>query len=150
MEIRKDPTGEFLITLPDLPASWTLDELSELRRKLEVNGQGISMVTDTLTALCGALAAKRVFLAVGGSRLELGQLQVTYRHEIGAWPDGNSADALLVEAASAGIVERRRPSAVGPLGALALRRRGGSSTRKSSEGKRSDGTLDRLPGASGG
>jgi hypothetical protein len=104
---------------PDLPVSWTLDELSELRRKVEADGRSVSKEADTLTALCQALAAKPVFLAVGGSRLGLGQLQVIYRREIGAWPGGNSADALLAEAASAGIAERRRLATMGPLGALA-------------------------------
>ena len=104
---------------PDLPVSWTLAELSELRRKVEAEGRSVSKEADTLTALCQALQAKPVFLAVGGSRLELGQLQVIYRREIGVWPGGNSADALLVEAASAGIAERRRLTAMGPLGALA-------------------------------
>jgi hypothetical protein len=104
---------------PDLPVSWTLDELSELQRKVKADGRGVSKEADTLAALCQALAAKPAFLAVGGSRLELGQLQVIYRREIGSWPDGNSADALLAEAASAGIAERRRLTATGPLGALA-------------------------------
>ena len=103
---------------PDLPAVWTLDELSELRRKAEANQTGISEASDTLAALCQAVEAKPVFLAIGGNHLELGRLQVIYRREIGAWPTDASADALLAAAASAGIVERRT-LAVGPLGALA-------------------------------
>lgn len=101
---------------PYLPATWTHDELSELMVKAEADG--ISKVSDTLSALCQAIEAKPVFLAIGGNQLELGQLQVTYRREIGAWPADASADALLVEAASAGIAERRS-LAGGPLGALA-------------------------------
>ncbi len=103
----------------DFPARWTLEGLSGFRRKLNADGQGASKVADGLTALCEALVAKPVFSSAGGGRLGLGQLQVTYRHEVGAWPDGNSADALLVEAASAWIAERRPPSGTGPLGALA-------------------------------
>lgn len=104
---------------PDLPVSWTLDELSELRRKVEADSRGVSRAADTLTALCEALMAKPVFLEIGGIELELAQLQVIYRREIGAWPDGNSADALLAEAASVGITERRRSAPAGPLGPLA-------------------------------
>ena len=89
------------------PVSWTLTELSGLRREVAAAAQGASEVADTLTALCEALEAKPVFITIGGRSLELDQLQVTYRREIEAWPGGGSADALLVEAASAGIVERR-------------------------------------------
>jgi hypothetical protein len=103
---------------PDLPAAWTLYELSELRRKAEADDGNASKVSSTLSALCQAIEAKPVFLAVGGDQLELGQLQVIYRREIGAWPSEASADALLTEAASAGFVERRLLT-VRPLGALA-------------------------------
>ena len=89
------------------PVSWTLTELSGLQREVAAAAQGASEVADTLTALCEALEAKPVFITIGGRSLELDQLQVTYRREIEAWPGGGSADALLVEAASAGIVERR-------------------------------------------
>jgi hypothetical protein len=99
------------------PISWTLTELSFLRREVAKTTQGASEVADTLIALCEALEAKPVFLAIGGRALELDQLQLIYRREIEAWPRGGSADALLVEAASAGIVERRDPDR--PLGALA-------------------------------
>ena len=102
----------------DLPATWTLDELSELRRKTDADGRGVSKVSDTLSALCQAIEAKPVFLGVGGDRLELPQLQVIYRREIGSWPADSSADALLAAAASAGITEDRSGTA-GPLGALA-------------------------------
>jgi hypothetical protein len=112
------PTLSSVMKFPDLSAGWTLDQLTELRQSMAEDGQGVSKVADTLTALCEALTAKPVFLAVGGSRLEAGQLQVTYRREIGAWPRGNSADALLVEAASVGIAERRRHKTTA-LGALA-------------------------------
>jgi len=100
------------------PVSWTLTELSGLRREVAAATQGASEVADTLTALCEALEAKPVFSTIGGRSLELDQLQVTYRREIEVWPGGGSADALLVEAASAGIVERRdKPGR--PLGSLA-------------------------------
>jgi len=100
------------------PVSWTLTELSNLRREVAAATQGASEAADTLTALCEALEAKPVFIAIGGQSLELDQLQITYRREIEAWPSGGSADALLVEAASAGIVERReKPSQ--SLGSLA-------------------------------
>ena len=100
------------------PANWTLVELWGLRPKVTGPGQGASKTADMLAALREGLRAKQVFLALGGGRLELGQLQATYRHQIGAWPDGSSADALLVEAASAGMAERRA-SGARPLGALA-------------------------------
>ena len=103
---------------PDLPANWTLDELCELRRKVDADDRGISKVSDTLAALCHAIEAKSVFLDVGGNQLELGQLQVIYRREIGSWPTVASADGLLTAAASAGIVESRSLTAE-PLGALA-------------------------------
>ena len=112
------PTLRSIMKFPDTPASWALDELSGLWQNVIKDGQAVSKVADTLTGLCDALAAKPVFLAIGGSRLGVGQLQVIYRREIGAWPRGNSADALLAEAASVGIVERRRKT-VEPLGALA-------------------------------
>ena len=102
---------------PDLPADWTLGALSELRRKAEADDGGLSKVSDTLAGLCQAIEAKPVFLGVGGNQVELGQLQVIYRREIGSWPAGASADALLAEAASAGIAESRSPTAR-PLGAL--------------------------------
>jgi hypothetical protein len=101
-----------------VPFSWTLEELSGLRLEVSRHSREISKMVDMLDVLCEGLKAKRVFLALGGGRLELGQLQATYRHQIGAWPDGCSADALLVEAASVGIAERRT-SAAKPLGALA-------------------------------
>jgi hypothetical protein len=107
------------VASPYRPVRWNLDELSELRRRVGADGRSISKEADALAALCQALGAKPTFLAAGGSRLELGQLQVIYRREIGAWPSGNSADALLAEAANAGIAERRRGTAMGPLGALA-------------------------------
>jgi hypothetical protein len=107
------------------PVSWTLPELSKLRwqvaeatRQQAEARRGAPEVAVTLTALCDALEAKPVFLAIGGRSLGLDRLQVTYRREIGAWPRGGSADALLVEAASAGIVERR-DSPSESLGALA-------------------------------
>ena len=100
------------------PVNWTLEELSGLRLKVTGRGERALKAADMLGALGEGLRAKRVFLALGSSRLELGQLQATYRHQIGAWPDGGSADALLVEAASAGMAERRA-SAARPLGALA-------------------------------
>jgi hypothetical protein len=98
--------------------AWTLDELTELQHRATANGQGASKTADTLTALREALIAKPIFLAVGGSEVQLGQLQVTYRREIGAWPDGSSADALLVEAANVTIAERRTETSL-PLSALA-------------------------------
>lgn len=101
-----------------LPAAWTLDELSELRRRAEADDGCVSRVSDSLSELCQAVEAKPVFLAVGGNELQLGQLQVIYRREIGAWPTGASADALLAEAASAGIAEQRSQAAR-PLGTLA-------------------------------
>lgn len=55
---------------------------------------------------------------IGAGRLELGRLQAIYRSEVGAWPIGASADALLVEAAEADLCERRRGN-VGSLSGLA-------------------------------
>ena len=104
---------------PEVLFDWSLDELSELHRRLVTGGQGISKAADTLIALHDALAAKPVFLEAGGSALELSQLLTIYWREVGAWPKGNSADALLVEAASAGIVERRKAVTVQPLSPLA-------------------------------
>lgn len=101
----------------DLPEAWTLDELTGLRRKMEADMGGVSKASDVVVSLCEALEAKRVFLAVGGSRLELGQLEVIYQCEIGAWPRSVSADGLLTEAAGAGIIERRSAGS-GPLSAL--------------------------------
>jgi hypothetical protein len=101
-----------------LPVNWTFAELSELRRKAADCGLAACRAADVLKALCQAASAKPLFLAAGGGRLELGQLQVIYEREIGTWPDGASADALLVEAASAGIMESRSRAAE-PLGALA-------------------------------
>src|ERR1022692_689328 len=101
----------------DTPVRWTLDELSRLRQEVVKSGLGPSKQEDALTALCEAVRAKQVFLALGGGGLELGHLQVTYRREISAWPDGLSADALLVEAASVTITEGT--SRAWPLGALA-------------------------------
>jgi vWA-MoxR associated protein C-terminal domain/Trypsin-like peptidase domain len=95
------------------PVSWTLPELSELRRKVTDNTSELAV---TLTALYEALEAKPVFLAIGGRSLGLDRLQVTYLREIGAWPRGSSVDALLVEAASADVVKSRRPGQ--SLGAL--------------------------------
>ncbi len=100
------------------PVHWTLEELSGLHLNVTRPGEGASKAAAMLGALCEGLRAKRVFLALGGGQLELGQLQATYRHQIGAWPDGGSADALLVEAASAGMAERQA-SGARPLGALA-------------------------------
>jgi hypothetical protein len=113
------PALSVALTSPDLPVSWTFHELSELHRKVEADGRSMSKAADVLTALCEALIAKPVFLEIGGTELELAQLQVIYRREIGAWPDGNSADALLAEAASAGITERRHSAPSGSLGSLA-------------------------------
>jgi hypothetical protein len=96
---------------PDDPSAWTLNELSKLQRKTSADDGGASKAAAVLAALGQAIEAKTVFLAVGGSRLELGQLQVIYRREIGAWPAGASADALLAEAASAGMAEHRSPAA---------------------------------------
>jgi hypothetical protein len=104
--------------LVHLPVRWNLAELSRLRQEVATQGHGVSKVADTLAALCEAVRAKQVFLDVGGGSLELGRLQVMYRREIGAWSNGNSADALLVEAADVDLVERRTAGR-GPLGALA-------------------------------
>jgi hypothetical protein len=98
--------------------TWTLDELTELQQRATANARGPSKTADALTALREALIAKPIFLAVGGSGVQLGQLQVTYRREIGAWPGGSSADALLVEAANVTIAERRAEASM-PLSALA-------------------------------
>lgn len=112
-----------------LPGNWDLDELSELRRKTEADGLGACRATDLLTALCEALAAKPVFRALGGDLLRLEELQLIYEREIRAWPEVNSADALLVEAADRGIAERRSP-VTEPLGALARFMVGVAATRK--------------------
>jgi hypothetical protein len=72
---------------------------------------------DAEVAYSEAVSAKAVVDRLGAGRLEIRQLKATYRREVGVWPIGNSADALLLEAASAGIAERRGlPSAT--LGAL--------------------------------
>ena len=101
----------------ELPVSWTLDELSALLRKAKTAGHRNPTV-NVLTALCEALAAKPVFRELGGAGLTLGKLKSVYRREIGRWPAGNSADALLAEAASVGIAERHEGDARS-LGALA-------------------------------
>jgi vWA-MoxR associated protein C-terminal domain len=113
------PVLSTALNSPDVLFDWSLDELSELHRRLVDGGQGISKAGDTLTALHDALTARPVFLEAGGSALELSQLLTIYWREVGAWPVGNSADALLVEAASAGIVERRKAVTVQPLSPLA-------------------------------
>jgi len=95
------------------PARWTADELSRIT--LDRNP---SRLSDLLPALQRAVAAKQVMLDIGLGQLELGRLQVIYRRDVGAWPNGASADALLVEAAEAERSEQRR-SGSGGLGALA-------------------------------
>jgi hypothetical protein len=100
------------------PATWNLDHLDRLRRRVEAASRGTSRVGDTLTVLCQGVRAKTAFVELGGSALELGRLQVIYRREVGAWPAGRSADALLVEAADADLHLRRRGGGAA-LGALA-------------------------------
>ena len=56
-----------------------------------------------------------MFLAVGGDHLELGQMQVIYRREIGAWSADASADALLVQAPAWALLNAS-PRLSGPLG----------------------------------
>jgi hypothetical protein len=98
-----------------LPVRWNSDELSSLRLDLLSRSGGRSKAADTLKALCDGLEAKSIFLEIGGTRLELGHLQVIYRREVGNWSAGNSIDALLVEAADVQLAEYTTV----PLGALA-------------------------------
>ncbi len=76
-----------------------------------------SRLADLVQALRWAVAAKPVLTGVGASDLEIGQLQVIYRREVGGWPKGGSCDALLVEAADVALTESRRawPSGLGAL-----------------------------------
>jgi hypothetical protein len=107
------------------PARWDLDELNLLHDRFEQRHPGETTVSarfpharDTLTAIRDALEAKRVLASVGGDGIGFDRLQHLYRHQVGAWPEGGTLDALLVEAASAAIAELRRPP-VETLGALA-------------------------------
>jgi hypothetical protein len=114
-----------------MPFRWTLEELTKLRRRAEINQLGASATPDLLrgrdllAALCEALMAKTLIYRLGGSQLELRKLQATYRREVGCWPRSNSFDALLIDAAAADIKERyiqimeRHTHDVQPLGALA-------------------------------
>lgn len=101
-----------------MPARWTLEELSKMRQAADYGQTLPTMTGDTLAALCEAVKAKEVFLALGGPSLGLGELIVIYQRVIDAWPTGSSADALLVEAASVEILQSRK-HAGRALGALA-------------------------------
>jgi hypothetical protein len=98
-----------------LPARWHLKELSDLREALlnyTLNpSQGIilSGLCDVVTALYHAREAKQLLDTMGISEIKLGRLQALYFQEIGRYPrkDVLSRDALLVEAAAAGIRARR-------------------------------------------
>lgn len=95
------------------PARWTAAELSRI-----MLDQNPSRLSDLVPALRRAIEAKPILLDIGVAQLEIGRLQVIYRREVGAWPNGASADALLVEAGEVDRSERRRTQS-GGLGALA-------------------------------
>ena len=81
---------------------------SDRRRLAEIaDSPRGSRTTDVLTALCLAVQAKPVLLAVDNrGEMGIGHLQVIYYREVGWWPEASTADALLVEAANVAIVER--------------------------------------------
>lgn len=96
------------------PDRWDLARLDDLRASLP----SPSRACDLLAVLAQAARAKAAFAEAGGATLELGRLQMIYRRQVGGWPDGHSADALLVNAADADLHARRRGEARA-LGVLA-------------------------------
>ena len=87
------------------PPDWSMEGWT---RTCDALGPGASRVRDTAAALRDATVAKHVFAAVGGPGLTLTQLRYFYYLAAARWPDGASADALLVEAAFAAIAERKK------------------------------------------
>jgi hypothetical protein len=96
------------------PDRWDHARLDDLRAPLSSPSPG----ADLLAVLAQAARAKAAFAEAGGAALELGRLQMIYQREVGRWPDGQSADALLVNAADADLHARRRGEVLA-LGVLA-------------------------------
>jgi hypothetical protein len=90
-----------------LPTRWTADAIETVIGQLSQAQSSASRALDELRIAAEAVRAKPAFMAVEGREVELRRLYTIYRREIGAWPTGRSADALLVEAADADLHERR-------------------------------------------
>ncbi|REF01158.1 hypothetical protein [Thermomonospora umbrina] len=102
------------------PVRWDPAELALLLRRIPAAGPeavpGHPHAHDALAALHDAVEAKGALAALGDPvALDLGidRLHALYRRHVGRWPEGTTLDDLLVEAASAAIVERR-PGAARP------------------------------------
>ncbi|WP_189329828.1 trypsin-like peptidase domain-containing protein [Actinoplanes ianthinogenes] len=101
-----------------IPTRWTPSAIEKSLEHVISSPSADPRVVDGLRIAKAAARAKAVFVALGGREVEIGRLQGIYRREVGAWPSGGTADALLVEAADATLYEQRN-GGHSPLSALA-------------------------------
>jgi hypothetical protein len=118
-----------------VPDRWDYPALYQLSRGIAEHAAGSCLVPglleradDTLEALCAAVTALQVLLSIGAGSPNVAKLRDLYHRHIGPWPRAGSLEGLLIEAASAGIEERRRSmsdngftrTALSPLAKFAL------------------------------
>lgn len=114
-ELSRDVTERYATTIAEAALqagcpnvrSWIHDELSNLKEAL---GPAPTKARDTVTALCDAIQAKQVFTSIGGPEIQLERLRYFYHLSVGRWPNGDSSDAMLAEAAAVAIAEWGKPS----------------------------------------
>ncbi len=85
-----------------VPGAWNLEELSRLREEAST-----VLAAETLDALCTALRALPLFEQVGGSDVSARTLRHLYQRHVGCPPDADTAEGMLILAASAGSDELR-------------------------------------------
>ena len=98
--VRKAYSGELAAAGLPVPGAWNLAELSRLRE-----GAAAGLAAETLDALCTALHALPLFERVGGSDVSARTLRHLYQRHVGCPPDADTAEGMLVLAASAGSDE---------------------------------------------
>lgn len=90
-----------------VPERWDESALDELRRSHHAH----DATSDLLEALSVALDAIPMLEQVGGREIGVTKLIHLYRRHVGCWPDASTREGLLIQAASAGILERRAATA---------------------------------------
>lgn len=87
----------------EVPDRWDASALDELRRLHKAR----DATSDLLEALSVALDAVPILEQVGGREIAFNKLVYLYHRHVGCWPDASTREGLLIQAASAGILEQR-------------------------------------------
>ena len=104
----------------EIPDQWDYQELDRLRRECEAKAASpdalpdlfrtaaLLEAVDLLKALCVAAKALPLLWNIGGDDIGIMRLQYLYLRHVGCWPEPGNSEEILIQAASAGEVERDR------------------------------------------